>query len=166
MGIITISKIFTVIITPLFMSQLSIKHFTTLVRWNTVYHSIKFSLNTFWWDHQLFCFFQGCCGFPSRSFYYHPSIFENLEKCPTSQLIPPSPTIKHKRVKATLVRPRECWCFWCSLTSLTITLTTLLNECYGLSHSFQNTHSLTHPLTHFKRHSHQRLHLNAAMSFC
>ena len=55
------------------MSQLSIKNLTALARWNTVYHSIPLSLNTIWRDHQLFYFLQGCCNFPGRSFYYHPS---------------------------------------------------------------------------------------------
>ena len=43
-------------------------------RWNTVYHSIQFLLNTIWWDHQLLYFLQDCCNFPIRSFYYLPPL--------------------------------------------------------------------------------------------
>ena len=82
----------------LFMSQLSIKHITTHSRWSTVYHSIQFSLNNIWWDHQLFYFLQGCCDFPGRSFCYHPSTLSKSRKISTHLLIPPHPTIKHKSV--------------------------------------------------------------------
>ena len=58
MDIITISKVSTVIFISLLISQLSIKHFTALVSWNTVYHSIQFSLNTIWWDRKLLYFLQ------------------------------------------------------------------------------------------------------------
>ena len=68
---LSLSAKLSVIIIPLSMNQLSI--FTTLVRWNTVYHSIQFSFSSTCWDHQLFYFLQGCCDFPGRSFYYHSS---------------------------------------------------------------------------------------------
>ena len=79
----------TVIFIPLLISQRSIKHFTSLVRWNTVYRSIEFSLNTIWWDHQLFYFHQGSCNFPGRFFYYHPSTLWKSRKISTPLLIPP-----------------------------------------------------------------------------
>ena len=83
MGIVTISKIFVVTFIPLFMSQLSIKHFTTLVRWNTVYHSIQSSLNTIWWDHKLFYFLQVYGNFPGGSFYHLPSTLWKSRNIPT-----------------------------------------------------------------------------------
>ena len=76
-------QIFAVIFISIFMNQLCIKHFTTHVRWSTVYYSIHCSLNIIWWDHQIFYFHPGCCDFPDRSFYYHTSTLSKSRKIPT-----------------------------------------------------------------------------------
>ena len=50
--------------------------------WKTVYYSIQISLNTIWWDYQLFYFLQVCCNIPGRLCYYHPSSLWKSRKYP------------------------------------------------------------------------------------
>ena len=81
MGIITTSKFFNAIFTPLLMSQLP-KHFTALVWWNTVYNSNKFSLCTICWDHQLSTSLRVAATFPAGYFITIPLLNEYLQKYP------------------------------------------------------------------------------------
>ena len=94
MGIITITKIFKVIFIPLFMSQLSIKHSTTLVRWNT---PSNFYLTLPGGITNSSTSFRVVAIVPVGHFITTLPLDENLEKYPPLLLIPP-PTSKHKRV--------------------------------------------------------------------
>jgi len=87
---------FIVILIAFFIIHLFIKHFTTLIRWNTVNHSIHSSLHTICWDHHLFYFRQGCWDFPGRPLQYHPPTLWKSRRYDHPMLIRPPNLINAK----------------------------------------------------------------------
>ena len=76
------SKIFTVIFIPLIMSQLSTKHYSTIVRWSTVYHCTQFLLNTSGVIINSPTSFRVLVIFPVDHFVTNALLYENVEKYP------------------------------------------------------------------------------------
>ena len=94
---------FSVIFIPILMIQLFIKHFTTLYRWNIVYHSINFHLPPFVGMINFSTSFRVVAIFPVGHFITTPPLYENLEKYSPPLLIQP---LVHLSTK-------EYWCNFC-----------------------------------------------------
>ena len=67
-----------------------------LFRWNTVYHSIQFSLSTLWCNHQLSTSFSVVAILPIGHSITTPPRYENLEKYALPANLTPPPQLSTK----------------------------------------------------------------------